>query len=105
MKTLILGVLGPGFLNQVPSYITGPALKFGRILGLDKTWHSAKGWNLRAWRFCCIVRMASSCIAYRGPRKALFETPLATWTPKVCRIIALYRFWAIILPPFAGLGI
>ena len=27
-----------------------------------------------------------------------------TWTPKVCRIIAFYRFWAIILPTFEGLG-
>ena len=25
-----------------------------------------------------------------------------TWTPKVCRIIAFYRFWAIILPIFGG---
>ena len=24
--------------------------------------------------------------------------------PKVCRIVALYRFWAIILPTFGGLG-
>ena len=23
-----------------------------------------------------------------------------TWTPKVCRIIAFYRFWAIILATF-----
>ena len=28
-----------------------------------------------------------------------------TWTPKVCRIIAFYRFWAIILPTFGGLGL
>ena len=27
-----------------------------------------------------------------------------TWTPKVCRIIAFYRYWAIILPTFGGLG-
>ena len=27
-----------------------------------------------------------------------------TWTPKVCRIIAFYLFWAIILPTFGGLG-
>ena len=27
-----------------------------------------------------------------------------TWTPKVCTIIAFYRFWAIILPTFGGLG-
>ena len=26
-----------------------------------------------------------------------------TWTPKVCRIIAFYRLWAIILPTFGGL--
>ena len=26
------------------------------------------------------------------------------WTPKVCRIMAFYRFWAIILPTFGGLG-
>ena len=28
-----------------------------------------------------------------------------TWTPKVCRIIAFYRFWAIILPTLGGLGL
>ena len=27
-----------------------------------------------------------------------------TWTQKVCRIIAVYRFWAIILPTFGGPG-
>ena len=27
-----------------------------------------------------------------------------TWTPKVCRIIAFCRLWAIILPTFGGLG-
>ena len=29
---------------------------------------------------------------------------VCTWTSKVCRIIAFYRFWAIILPTFGGLG-
>ena len=28
-----------------------------------------------------------------------------TWTPKVCRIVAFYRFWAMILPTLGGLGI
>ena len=27
-----------------------------------------------------------------------------TWTPNVCRIIAFYRIWTIILPTFGGLG-
>ena len=27
-----------------------------------------------------------------------------TWTPKVCRIIAFYRFWAILLPTVGGPG-
>ena len=27
-----------------------------------------------------------------------------TWTPKVCRIMAFYRFWAIILPILGGSG-
>ena len=27
-----------------------------------------------------------------------------TWTPKVCRIMAFYRFWATIIPTFGGLG-
>ena len=27
-----------------------------------------------------------------------------TWTPKVCRIIAFYGFWAIVLPTLGGLG-
>ena len=25
-----------------------------------------------------------------------------TWTPQVCRIIAVYRCWAFILPTFGG---
>ena len=29
---------------------------------------------------------------------------LIAWTPEVCRIIAFYRFWAIISPTFGGLG-
>ena len=28
----------------------------------------------------------------------------STWTPEVCRIMAFYRYWAIILPTFGGLG-
>ena len=28
----------------------------------------------------------------------------STWTPKVCRRIAVCRFWAIMLPTFGGLG-
>ena len=28
----------------------------------------------------------------------------STWTPKVCRIIAFYRFRAIFLPTLGGLG-
>ena len=28
----------------------------------------------------------------------------ATWTPKVCRIIAFYGFWAFFLRTFEGLG-
>ena len=27
-----------------------------------------------------------------------------TWTPKVCRITAFYRLWAIIVPTLGGLG-
>ena len=35
----------------------------------------------------------------------LLITPLiTTWTPKVCRIIAFCRFWAIVLPTVGGLG-
>ena len=30
---------------------------------------------------------------------------MITWTPKVCRRIAIYRFWAIILHTFGGLGV
>ena len=32
------------------------------------------------------------------------RTPTPTCTPKECRVRALYRFWAIILPTFEGLG-
>ena len=28
----------------------------------------------------------------------------STWTPELCRIIAFYRLWAIILPTLGGLG-
>ena len=30
--------------------------------------------------------------------------PILSWTPKVYRIIALYRFRAMILPTLGGLG-
>ena len=30
---------------------------------------------------------------------------IITWTPTVCRIIAFYRFWAIIVPTLGGLGL
>ena len=30
---------------------------------------------------------------------------VSTWTPKICRIMALYRFWAIILPIFGGVQV
>ena len=33
-----------------------------------------------------------------------FSSQPHTWTPKVCRIIAFYRFWAISLPTLGGLG-
>ena len=34
----------------------------------------------------------------------LWWNPTYAWTPKVCRIIAVYRFWAISLPTVGGLG-
>ena len=34
----------------------------------------------------------------------LFGDKGLSCTPKVCRIIAFYRFWAIILPTFGGPG-
>ena len=54
------------------------------------------------------------CVHY-GSREGSFRVPIrvwvnhkdhqgSTWTPKVCRIIAFHRFWAIILPTFRGLG-
>ena len=33
-----------------------------------------------------------------------FELISTTWTPKVCRRIAFYGYWAIILPTLGGLG-
>ena len=41
----------------------------------------------------------------RGPglnRTSKFK--VYTWTPKVCRIVAFYGYWAIILPTLGGLG-
>ena len=29
---------------------------------------------------------------------------ITTWAPRVCRIMAFYRCWAIVLPTFGGLG-
>ena len=37
-------------------------------------------------------------------RHELVVSVTSTWTPKVCRIIAFYGYWAIILPTFGGLG-
>ena len=42
---------------------------------------------------------SSRSVVKKGP--LLWST---TWTPKVCRIIAFYGSWAIILPTFGGLG-
>ena len=46
------------------------------------------------------------CTVFEGSglRSVLGDVGWSTWTPKVCRIIAFYRFWAIILPTFEGLG-
>ena len=37
-----------------------------------------------------------------GAHSSPCQQRLTTWTPTVCRIIAFYRFWAIILPTFRG---
>ena len=43
---------------------------------------------------------------YRAYRVSGFGLSLGhTWTPKVCRIMAFSRFWAIIFLTFGGLGI
>ena len=34
----------------------------------------------------------------------MFQATVLTWTPKVCRIMAFYGFWDIILPTLGGLG-
>ena len=41
---------------------------------------------------------------FEDSRLLLYHELLTTWTPKVCRIIALCYCWAIILPTFGGLG-
>ena len=38
------------------------------------------------------------------PAAIITEPFNPTWTPKVCRIIAFYRFWAIVLPTLGCLG-
>ena len=55
------------------------------------------------------ARLDSPEALHTGPFCALglhvpTQRPLSTWTPQVCRIIAFYGFWAIILPTFGGLG-
>ena len=34
-----------------------------------------------------------------------FGCLVCSWTPKVCRIMVFYRFWAIILPTLGGGGL
>ena len=44
-------------------------------------------------------------VAQGGGCRALYDTvAVSTWTPKVCRIIAFYGYWASILPTLGGLG-
>ena len=49
-----------------------------------------------------------SCLGSPSPCRGLtafkFLRLVHTWTSKVCKIIAFYRFWASILSTFGGLG-
>ena len=53
------------------------------------------GLGFRIWAGLIVVFV-------QGFRVSGLKTP--TWTLKVGRIIAFYRFWAIVLPTFGGLG-
>ena len=62
-----------------------------------------------AWPLPCQPELRQKAAALRrtaktGRRNPKPLRPTVTWTPKVCRIIAFCRFWAIILPTFGGLG-
>ena len=46
---------------------------------------------MKVWLFFGVAGLMAEGIRY-------------TWTPKVCRIIAFYGYWVIILPTFGGLG-
>ena len=49
------------------------------------------------WPYCIAVQLLiGTCW------KILSSTGVVTWTPKVCRITAFYRYWAIIVPTFGG---
>ena len=60
-------------------------------------------------RTCTCARRALACVSpvmgSSGSEMEGFRSLNPTWTPKVCRKNAFYRFWAIILPTFGGLGI
>ena len=49
-------------------------------------------------------RLLNDPTADRETLSGLPELRERTWTPKVCRIMAFYRYWAIILPTFRGFG-
>ena len=44
------------------------------------------------------------CVSISTTRSTQILHPNPTWTPKVCRMMALYRKWAIILATFWRLG-
>ena len=56
-----------------------------------------------AQSFGCKAYKAVRCKRPMGSFKWADKSP-NTWTPKVCRIMASYRFWAIILPILGGSG-
>ena len=71
------------------------------LLCNHKIKHASNTWGLGVWGyvFCRVF-------FFEAVRSEVFgaQGVGCTWTPKVCRIIAFYRFWAIVLPTFGGLG-
>ena len=80
----------------MPLFEYGPEVRKGLLL---KACSEARGFQTRDR-----PKQIRLEVSVQGKTCGLFETLSFTWTPKVCRIIAFYRFWAIILPTFGGLG-
>ena len=65
--------------------LKGGVLVWGRI--------AVSGWGFKVSVLRCLRALGITIMIWGGSSIAV-----PTWTPKVCRIIAFYRYWAIFLP-------